>query len=115
MVALGAVIMSLACVFLGYCGLQFRAELKRSRARLTSHGLVRMWPVEASAMEIPNRGIAVQMPQPPLRVEPLISTTDLAFRRLASSPRVISTYRKGQIAVLPSGTGLLAVRKVAKG
>ena len=39
MVALGAVILSLACAFLGYCLLHFQHELKRSRNQLTSYGL----------------------------------------------------------------------------
>jgi len=64
MVALAAVILSLGCMFLGYCLLHFRYELKRSHNRLTSYGLSPEEPrLSASDLEIPARTIVLQMPQ----------------------------------------------------
>jgi len=64
MVVLGAVILSLGCMFLGYCLLHFRHELKRSDNRLTSYGLSSdEFRLTARDIEIPGRPIVLQLPQ----------------------------------------------------
>jgi len=56
MVVLGAVIISLGCMFLGYCLLHFRCELKRTRD-----------------IEIPGRTVVLEMP----RATPFVSARTL--------------------------------------
>jgi hypothetical protein len=116
MVVLGVVLMSLACAFLGYCGLQFHAELKRARARLTGYGLSRTSSsISANAIEIPARAIAMQMPQPIRRVERMSLNPEPAFLRATASVKVVSMYRKNRAVVSLPNTGVPVVKKAAKG
>ena len=116
MLVLGIVCMSLACAFLGYCGLQFHAELKRARARLTCHGLSHASSsISANAIEIPARAIAMQMPQPIRRVERVSLHPEPRYLRATASDKVVSMYGKNRVVDSLPHTGVPAVKKAAKG
>lgn len=110
MAALGATMLGLACLFYGYCLVHFGRELMRSRNKLTCYGLSSAASRSgAVGVEMPGKVLALRAP----------ARGRIGFELAPFAPeggaRVILTYRKSRLTVLPSGTGRLAAKRVAKG
>lgn len=114
MAVLGATILGLACLFYGYCLVYFGRELMRSRKKVTCYGLSsansRSGPV---GVDMPGKVIALRKPQN----APAGRRIGFELAPLApeGGARVILTYPKSRLTVLPSGTGRLAPKRAAKG
>ena len=114
MAAPGATMLGLACFFYGYCLVHFGRELVRSRNKLTCYGLSSLNSRGgAVALGIPEKVVALPAPQVVLARGRIDS--EFAPLRRTKDTKVILTYRKGRLTVVPSGTGRLAVKRAAKG
>lgn len=113
MVVLGAVILSLACVFMGYCLLQFQRELGRSRNRVTCYGLstanVRGG---AAALEMHGKVVELRTARVAAARRPDSQLAPLDRSEYATT---ILTLGKSRLTVFPSRTARLAEKRVAKG
>ncbi|HXX46519.1 MAG TPA: hypothetical protein VEJ38_17485 [Candidatus Acidoferrales bacterium] len=114
MVVLGAVILSLASVFMGFCLLRFQRELARSRNRVTCCGLsVPNSRGGAGALEL--RGKVVELRAARIAVAQRLVNSQFAPPDSSEYASTILTLGKRRLAVLPSRTARLAEKRAAKG
>jgi len=113
MVVLGAVILSLACVFMGYCVLHFERELARSRNKVTCYGLSTANP-RGGAAALETRGKVVELRAASL---PVGRQPDSQFAQAGSSEyaNTILALGRSRLAVVPSRTARLVRKRAAKG
>jgi hypothetical protein len=113
MVVLGAVILSLACVFMGYCLLQFQQELARSRNRATCYGLSTLASRGGvAALEMRRKVVELRAARIAAARRPDSQLTPPNRSDYASE---ILTLGKSRLTVFPSRLARLAEKRAAKG
>jgi len=114
MVVLGAVILSLACVFMGYCLLQFQRELARPRNRATCYGLSTPNP-RGGAATLGRRGKVVELRAARVAAAQRLVNSQVAPSERSQYTNTILTLGKNRLTALPSRTARLAEKRAAKG